>query len=112
MTPAETRSGLSPCAASPATPISFRNTSRGSPPLSAQPAHAPYFGDRLAYVSGGQLYIGLSPKPRLVSGPGTAFHPVFSHDGRWLAFVRQPTPVTAELWLARGDGSKARRISS
>jgi len=44
----------------------------------------------------------------------TASNPVFSHDGRWLAYVTAAstlvTPTTVELWLAHGDGSGARVV--
>lgn len=70
-------------------------------------------GDRLAYVSGGRLYVGF-PTARLIPGPGNAFQPEFSHDGRWLVFLRQQWhgyAVSSRLWLARADGSAARVVS-
>lgn len=70
----------------------------------------PYLGDRLAYVSGGKLYVGF-PRPRLLPGPGAAGHPAFSADGQWLAFLRR-SRHRAQLWLARADGSQARRIGT
>jgi Tol biopolymer transport system component len=46
--------------------------------------------------------------------PGNAFQPVFSFDGRWLAFLRQQWQgygVSSQLWLAQADGSAAHAIS-
>jgi dipeptidyl aminopeptidase/acylaminoacyl peptidase len=83
-------------------------------PASAQVTMQPSPGDRLAYVSGGKLYVGF-PHARLVPGPGNAFQPVFSSDGQWLAFLRQRWngyDVSSQLWLARADGSLAHPVTS
>ena len=75
----------------------------------------PYSGDRVAYVSGGRLYVGSPGALHLVPGPGNAFEPVFSYDGQWLAFLRQQWngyDVSSQLWLARADGSGAHAVSS
>lgn len=41
-------------------------------PAGAQNTQQPFPGDRLAYVSGGKLYVGF-PHPHLVPDPGNAF---------------------------------------
>ncbi|MDQ2745380.1 MAG: hypothetical protein M3Z66_24215 [Chloroflexota bacterium] len=83
-------------------------------PAAAQVSKLAYPGDRLAYISGGKLYVGF-PKARLVRGPGSAFQPAFSFDGQWLAFLRQQWngyDASSQLWLARGDGTSARVVTS
>lgn len=80
----------------------------------AEAKQQPYRGDRLAYVSAGNLYVGF-PRAHVVRGPGTAFQPVFSYDGRWLAFLRQRWngyDASSQLWLARADGRGAHAISA
>lgn len=80
--------------------------------VAAQTTSEPYLGDRLAFISGGKLYVGF-PHPRLVPGPGNAFQPVFSYDGNWLAFLRQHWngyDVSSQLWLARANGNAAHAI--
>ncbi len=74
----------------------------------------PYWGDRLAYISGGKLYVGVT-NAHVVPGPGNAFQPVFSFDGQWLAFLRQRWDgydVSSELWLARADGQGTHVVSA
>jgi len=83
-------------------------------PAAAQITSQPYPGDRLAYVSGGKLYVGF-PRAHLLPGPGNAFQPVFSYDGQWLAFLRQQWngyDVSSQLWIARADGNAARAVTS
>ncbi|GAC1403483.1 MAG: hypothetical protein NVSMB52_17460 [Chloroflexota bacterium] len=83
-------------------------------PNTAETAHRPYFGDRLAYIARGKLYVGY-PHARLVPGPGNAFKPVFSSDGQWLAFLRQQRTgyfVSSKLWVSRADGRDAHVVSS
>jgi dipeptidyl aminopeptidase/acylaminoacyl peptidase len=80
-------------------------------PVGARVVQQPYFGDRLAYISSGHLYVGF-PKARLVSGSGVARLPACSYDGQWLAFIRQQQGGKPRLWLARADGSTLHRVSS
>jgi len=83
-------------------------------PAKGETTHRPYFGDRLAYVAGGKLYVGF-PHARLVPGRGNAFKPVFSSDGQWLAFLRQQrtgSGVSSKLWVARADGRDAHAVAS
>jgi TolB protein len=83
-------------------------------PGAAQATSSPVTGDRLAYVSGGKLHVGYPATARLVRGPGNAYHPVFSYDGQWLAFLRQEWQgydVSSQLWLARADGSDAHPLT-
>jgi dipeptidyl aminopeptidase/acylaminoacyl peptidase len=76
---------------------------------SSQEAASVEIGDRLAYIGGGQLYVGF-PHGKLIPGPGTAWQPRFSFDGQWLAFERRPRALEPQLWLARADGSGAHRL--
>jgi Tol biopolymer transport system component len=78
----------------------------------AETAPQSYRGDRLAYVSGGKLYVGF-PRAHVVPGSGNAFQPVFSFDGRWLAFLRQQWngyDASSQIWIARADGRGAHVI--
>jgi len=79
-------------------------------PAAAQTIPRPYPGDRLAYISGGKLYVGF-PQAHLVPGPGNAFQPAFSYDGQWLAFLRQVSSGGSQLWVARADGSRPRYMA-
>ena len=63
----------------------------------------------LAFVSSDSLFVldGSSRSVRRVTtGQTVPFDPAFSHDGRWLAFLR-PAEGQGEdvLWMARGDGA-------
>lgn len=71
----------------------------------------------LAFVSGGELYVldGVTKTLRQVTeGSPPPSSPTFSHDGKWLAFVRfSPESNSGDetLWIARGDGADARRVA-
>ena len=69
----------------------------------------------LAFVSRGALWVldgeratlRRLPVPRGLT-PGS---PVFSRDGRWLAWIAgDPSGDPGQLWLARGDGRGAQRV--
>lgn len=63
----------------------------------------------LAFVSRGTLWLldGTTRTLRRVAPPGMKpASPVFSRDGRWLAFLASNSSV----WLAHGDGSDPRQI--
>jgi Tol biopolymer transport system component len=71
---------------------------------------------RLAFISGSTLWLldGTTSKLHRLATPGgfTPSQPVFSFDGRWLAYLEQHLgPATgddyARLWIARADGSDA-----
>ena len=72
---------------------------------------------RLAFVSHGKLWLldGNASRLKLLPTPGggfTASQPVFSSDGKWLAYLEQrQNPVTQQLysrlWIARADGTEA-----
>lgn len=68
----------------------------------------------LAFVSRGTLWLldGATKTLRRVAPPDMRpSSPVFSPDGRWLAFLASRPPGRARaVWLARGDGSGARQI--
>lgn len=80
-------------------------------PAEARATKRPYLFDRLAFISGGKLYVGAARR-LLIPGPGIATRPAFSYDGQWLAFIRLPRPGMPQLWLARAGGSSPRRIVS
>jgi WD40-like Beta Propeller Repeat len=74
---------------------------------------------RLAFVSRGVLWVldGERGKLRRIRSPhgATPVHPVFSADGRWLAFLAQRHDAatnsdSSRLWIARADGSGARAV--
>jgi dipeptidyl aminopeptidase/acylaminoacyl peptidase len=69
---------------------------------------------KLAFVSHGKLWLldGANGKLReLPSPPGFApRQPIFSPDGRWLAYLEQHTTassLTSHVWIAKADGSDA-----
>lgn len=74
----------------------------------------------LAFVSRGALWVldGSSGSLRPVTeGPAAA--PVYSHDGRWLAYVTTGpsspftsvlAPAPGQLWIAHSNGTGARRV--
>ena len=71
---------------------------------------------RLAFISGSTLWVldGTTSRLHRLPTPGgfTPSQPVFSFDGRWLAYLEQHLgPATgddyARLWIARADGSDA-----
>ncbi len=72
----------------------------------------------LAFVSRGTLWVldGAAGTLRRVPAPGVVpADPVFSRDGRWLAFLGAASRHSAgsapyTLWLASGDGGGARQV--
>jgi len=68
----------------------------------------------LAFVSENALFVldGSSQSIRRVTtGQPVPIDPAFSHDGRWLAFLRPVGHEGADvLWMARGDGADAHRV--
>jgi dipeptidyl aminopeptidase/acylaminoacyl peptidase len=70
----------------------------------------------LAFVSRGTLWVlnGATRVLRRVATPGvTPSGPVFSADGRWLAFASgsaSPAAQAGTVWLAAGDGSGAHQV--
>jgi hypothetical protein len=72
----------------------------------------------LAFVSRGTLWVldGATRALRRVTTPGvTPAGPLFSADGRWLAFAGIPASPAAQggtVWLAAGDGSGAHQVVS
>jgi hypothetical protein len=98
----------------PVAPPAVRPSGRG-PSVNA----AAFAGrGELAFVSRGVLWVldGATGALRRVRAAGaTPADPVFSRDGRWLAFLGMPAghpggsrPYT--LWLAAGNGSGAHRV--
>jgi dipeptidyl aminopeptidase/acylaminoacyl peptidase len=72
----------------------------------------------LAFISRGTLWVldGATGALRRVATPGmTPSGPVFSADGRWLAFTGTPASPAAQagtVWLAAGDGSGAHQVAA
>jgi hypothetical protein len=71
----------------------------------------------LAFISRGQGWVidGGRGTLRRLPAPGgdTPSSPVFSHDGRWLAYVAAPSQDSdgpSELWIAHADGTGAHRV--
>ena len=68
----------------------------------------------LAFVSGSTLYVldGSSRSLHAVTtGEADPVDPTFSHDGRWLAFLRPSASGDADvLWMARGNGAEAHPV--
>jgi hypothetical protein len=96
-------------------------THRHVPPPSPEPrpsVNATAFSGHgeLAFVSGDELYVldGTTRSLRQVtSGTPLPSSPAFSHDGRWLAFVRSSPESSLggeTLWIAHGDGSDAHPV--
>jgi hypothetical protein len=78
---------------------------------------------RLAFISGTTVWVldGDNRSLRRIPTPSGVWpsQPLFSADGRWLAFVRTTTrpwyvpgsgAQVGQLWLARGDGSDAHPV--
>jgi dipeptidyl aminopeptidase/acylaminoacyl peptidase len=106
------------CGSRPASPVSGPSSQAAERP----PAHVPLvnasaFAGRgeLAFISRGRLWVldGEAGTLRPVATPGvTPLGPVFSPDGRWLAFLgtTDASVPSSTVWLARGDGSGAREV--
>jgi hypothetical protein len=83
-------------------------------------ANARAFSDHgeLAFVSRDQLWVldgaGGALRHLRVPAGSEAASPTFSHDGRWLAYMVEPTRTNYygpdQLWIAHGDGSGAHRV--
>lgn len=108
--------------AAPPTSVSTTTTSPSTAPSStASVAVTPRTSTapgEVAYVTKGQLLIDANGSRDAVAGPGFVSHPAWSADGRWLAYLRSPTPPSgngvpdsASLWLARADGSLSHQVS-
>ena len=96
----------------------------GSGGVIAEPATHPYANLRafdgrgeLAFISRGQAWVldgGRGTLRRLpVPAAYTPSSPVFSHDGRWLAYVvtrSQDSYGPSELWIAHADGIGAHLV--
>ncbi len=105
------------------TPVTSGRTSDGPPTTVATADRQPQIdasalsGTRLAFVSGLGLWEVNSGVLNEVADP-TGFvpsHPVFSADGRWLAFLETPSgssTAAPELWLATSAGRSAHVVSA
>jgi len=75
--------------------------------------HPAVHGDRLAFVCEDALWtasIRTGAARRLTDGPGEALHPVFSPDGKHLAFT-STQEGTANVYLMPSDGGEAVRLT-
>lgn len=103
-------------------PPSGPSTSR--PTLSSTPTVGPTVNaaglhghGQLAFVSRGELYVldgTTKALHQVTEGSPLPSSPAFSHDGKWLAFVRATTGSEqgeATLWIAHGDGTDAHRVA-
>ena len=92
--------------------IRLRNASPLSRPVA--PAFSP--DGSLMVVSAGErrglvsLPTGLGRRVQLTRGD--EFGPVYSPDGKWIAFSRRPPRGAAEIWVMRPDGTGARRVTT
>jgi WD40-like Beta Propeller Repeat len=67
----------------------------------------------LAFVSRGKLWVldGSNGSLRQVkAGNADAVDPVFSADGKWLAFLVEPYAGSSQLWIARSNGTDAHLV--
>ncbi|HYM27373.1 MAG TPA: LuxR C-terminal-related transcriptional regulator, partial [Steroidobacteraceae bacterium] len=70
-------------------------------------APTPAAQDKIAYVQGGDLWVKTLPdgQPRRITTDGQAGTPRWSSSGGWLAY-----DDASATWIARTDGSAARRV--
>jgi Tol biopolymer transport system component len=106
--------GLLPCLGASASATTTTDSSFSAHPRVNTAAFAGQ-GD-LAFVSSGELYVldGTSRTyHRVTEGSSVPSGPAFSHDGRWLAFVRSPlnSNGSGTLWIARGNGTDAHQVT-
>jgi Tol biopolymer transport system component len=83
--------------------------------MGAPPAAATYPGDdgRIAFARGNQIH-SINPNGTglvRLTGAGKSFRPVWSPDGRRIAYVRQSRAGANDVWLMRADGSGKRRLT-
>lgn len=68
----------------------------------------------LAFTKDGLLYHlnGETGEIRQLSESGQAVSPKWSHDGRWVAYVRvnDPESQTGSLWVVKHDGTQAHQL--
>lgn len=68
----------------------------------------------LAFVWQGLLYVldGKTGEVKQLTNFGNAQHPIWSHDGQWIAFIAKNTPNenNGQLWLVRRDGQQAHKV--
>ncbi|MGE0764310.1 MAG: peptidase, partial [Bdellovibrionales bacterium] len=70
-------------------------------------------GDRVVFVSEDDLWLVNTqggPARRLTSGVGAATQPVFSNDGKWLAFSSEEEGHR-EVYVCDSDGGEVRRVT-
>ena len=72
------------------------------------PAQSPD-GRRLTFSALSHLYVMDLPsgEPRRLIGDQPAYQPVWSADGRWIAYVTWSTPDGGHIWKVRSDGTGA-----
>jgi Tol biopolymer transport system component len=70
-------------------------------------------GDRLAFVSGGDVYVvdaDGGSQHRLTHGVGTSLSPEWSADGAWMVFERL-RGARSDVYVVRADGSGERNLT-
>lgn len=119
-TTTSTVAGTSPGPSSPAAPGATTTTTRAAPPGAPSVTPSAIGSTRLAFVAGSGVLWELSAGAEVqVAAPAgfRASHPVFSADGRWLAFLETPGPTAGssaepQLWVARSDGHQAHQVTA
>lgn len=68
----------------------------------------------LAFIQNGLLYVAEGRTGHLtrLSESGQALHPIWSHDGQWLAYIRviQQNEDRGTLWLVKRDGTQSHQV--
>jgi TolB protein len=71
-------------------------------------------GRRIAFVRHGDIYViradGSQPR-QLTRGGTTESAPVWSTDGRWLAYTSESAGGRTSIWKMRSDGSRKTRLA-
>ena len=93
----------------------FSDGSRPSPPMS-EPANgptAPATNGPIAYSYEGEIFLGdlVTGRTRtIISGPGSGINPIFSPNGRRIAFWRHDPSVDESIVVVQADGSDERLV--
>ncbi|MEJ7848268.1 MAG: hypothetical protein WKF92_09290 [Pyrinomonadaceae bacterium] len=71
-------------------------------------------GDRVVYNALGKIYVkeAAGEPRRLLNTNYLEYSPSFSRDGRKVAFVTWSDAEKGAVWIADGDGSNARKITT
>ena len=83
------------------------------PGMENQPSFSPD-ASQVAFAWGGDIYvklIGVEPPRQITTGPLDEVNPVWSPDGRWIAFLRKLDDSSAEVLLTDPFGSRERKLA-